>query len=311
MSGWKRTWTGANRTLRELRYHLSARFGGESGMESSRRSLPIVVSLTTISERLEKLHLAVESLLRQTLKPDGLILWLPRNLANRALSRALRNQIRRGLEIRFVEEMGPYLKLIHTLKEHAGSLIATADDDTIYPRCWLEQLVKAHENEPHCVHCHRAHRMILDQEGRLLPYARWDLFAPGHTGPSFLLFPTGVGGVLYPPGALHPEIFNQAVFREICPTADDVWFKAMSLLNGVRCRKVSPFYRELPPVRGTQTRKLWRTNVLGGRNDIQLQAVFQRYDLYPRLMNQAPGSSAGAGDRQLPASDCASADSTA
>ena len=280
MAGLKRTLISASRTIRELRCKLGSRFSCQSGINTGCRDVPIVVSLATIPERLGKAPMAVESLLRQTLKPDRLILWLPRNLMNRELPFALQNQTRRGLEIRFVEEIGPYMKMIYALKEHAGSLIVTADDDMIYPRCWLEQLVSAYKCEPHCVHCHRAHRMILDQDGRLLPYAKWGSGAPGDIGPSFLLFPTGVGGVLYPPGVLHTEVFNAAVFREICPTADDVWFKAMSLLNHVRCRKASPFYRELPPVRGTQARALWHENVKDCRNDVQIKAVFERYNLY-------------------------------
>jgi hypothetical protein len=280
MAGWKRTQTGVGRTIRELRHQLASRFSCRKGIQSGRRNIPLVVSLATISERLGLAHIAVESLLRQTLKPDRLVLWLPRTLTSRTLPVALRNQTRRGLEIRYVEEIGPYNKIIYALKEHTNALIVTADDDQIYPRFWLEQLVQAHEGEPHCVQCHRAHRMIPGKDGRLLPYAQWDFCAPGDIGPSFLLFPTGVGGVLYPPGVLHPEVFNEAVFREICPTADDVWFKAMALLNRVRCRKVSPFYRELPPVRGTQARALWQENVKNGRNDVQIRAVFERYDLY-------------------------------
>jgi hypothetical protein len=285
MSGLKRTLASTSRTMRELRYKLCSQFSWRSGIESGRRGVPVVVSLTTIPERLEKAHIAIESLLRQTLKPDRLVLWLSRNRANRALPFALQNQARRGLEIRYAEEIGPYMKMIYTLKEHAGSLIVTADDDTIYPRSWLEQLVNAHECEPHCVHCHRAHQMILDKDGQLLPYAKWDFFAQGHASPSLFLFPTGGGGVLYPPGSLNKEVFNEAVFRKICPTADDVWFKAMSLLNGVRCRKVSPFYRELPPVRGTQVKTLWHENLKGGRNDIQIKAVFDRYNLHQLLVD--------------------------
>jgi hypothetical protein len=285
MAGLRRTLASASRTLRELRYKLCSRFGWAHGTESTRRNIPIVVSLATIPERLGKVHIAVESLLRQTLKPDRLILWMPSTLEGRLLPFALRNQTRRGLEIRFVEEIGPYKKLIYALKEHSDSPIVTADDDMIYPRFWLEQLVNAYAGALHCVHCHRAHRMILDKDGRLLPYAKWDFLAQGHIGPSFLLFPTNGGGALFPPGALHKEVFNEAVFQKICPTADDVWFKAMSLLNGVPCRKVSSFYHEWPLVRGTQTKALWPENVREGRNDIQLQAVFERYDLYARLTN--------------------------
>ena len=126
--------------------------------------------------------------------------------------------------------------------------------------------------------------MVFDKNnGNLRPYTQWDLLARGHAEPSLLLFPTGVGGVLYPPGTLHPEVFNQAVFRRICPTADDVWFKAMSLLQGVRCQKASPYSARLRLVYGTQQNALGYKNFAGGFNDICVRAVFERYGLYPRL----------------------------
>lgn len=285
-----RTLTGISHTTLELRYKLCSEFGRESGIKSEQRDVPIVVSLATIPERLGKVHIAVESLLRQTLKPNRIILWMSESQAGRTLPFVLRNQMRRGLEIRFVVDIGPYGKAIYALKEQTNNLVVTADDDTIYPPRWLEQLVKAYQQETHCVHCHRARWMTTDKDRRLRPYTEWDLLAQDYISSSLLLFPTGVGGILYPPGVLHPEVFNDAVFRKICSTADDIWFKAMSLLNGVPCKKVSFFHREFPQVRGTQTKALWKENLKEGRNDIQLRAVFEHYDLYARLMNTQSGS---------------------
>ena len=270
--------------LWEFRCELSSRFSREIGVGSTRNKRPVIVSLTTIPERLGKVHIAVECLLGQTQQPDKLVLWLPEGLKNKVLPLPLRNQTGRGLEIQFVEDIGPQTKAIYALKHFADWRVVTADDDVLYPRDWLRDLAAAHEREPDCVICHRAHRMVVDKNnGSLRPYTQWDLLAQGQAAPSMLLFPTGVGGVLYPPGTLNPEVFNQTVFRQICPTADDVWFKAMSLLQGVRCQKARPFSAVLPLVRGTQQNALGRKNFEGGFNDVCIRAVFRRYDLYRRL----------------------------
>jgi hypothetical protein len=117
--------------------------------------------------------------------------------------------------------------------------------------------------------------------GELRPYQEWDFFSPGQTGPSLQLLPTGVGGVLYPPGVLPAEVFNEAVFQKLCPTADDIWFKAMALIAGIPTVKVSPTFREYPTVPGTQQQRLMSVNWADNSNDRQIQAVFQHYGLLP------------------------------
>jgi len=38
-----------------------------------------------------------------------------------------------------------------------------------------------------------------------------------------MIFPAGVGGALYPPGHLHPDVLDEATFRALCPSTDDAW----------------------------------------------------------------------------------------
>jgi hypothetical protein len=269
----------------EFPFWYGARFGKETGIKRGQRKVPLIVSLTTIPERLEKMSITTESLLRQTLKPDRLILWLDDDLKNRKLPLPLRRQTERGLEIRFIEDIGPYKKAIYALKEFSDCLIVVCDDDVIYPSGWLKDLAEAHELKPDCIICHRARQMSLDSKGALRPYNEWKIAAEGCVTPSLALCPVGVGGILYPPGALPPEVFNQAVFRKICPIADDIWMKAMSLLNNVRCHKVAPVFVQFIPVRGTQHKTLAGENMTRGRNDVQIRAVFDRYNLHSVLVN--------------------------
>ena len=254
----------------------------ESGGAAKPREIPVIISLTTIPERLHKTAIVIECLLRQTAKPDRLILWPDKKLAA-GIPPLLRKQTRRGLEIRLVEDIGPYTKIIYALKEFPGCRIVTADDDVFYPESWLAELLVAHERNPRCVTCHRAHCMAVDEAGQLVPYEQWGWLSPGLASPSSWLFPTGVCGVLYPPNALHPEVFNQVLFQKICPTADDVWLKAMALLNGVPCQKVRPHSTEWTLIEDTQRKRLSAQNVEHRQNDVQIRAVFDHYDLYSRL----------------------------
>ena len=99
--------------------------------------------------------------------------------------------------------------------------------------------------------------------------------------PSFNLFPTGVGGILYPPGALHADVFRRDIYLENAPTADDIWFKFMALRNGTETVQVGGRFREFPTIPETQTNALWRVNATTHRcdNDAQIRNLSALYDV--------------------------------
>lgn len=279
---------------RNLRYHLlqahhgiSARFSRRSGVTENKREPELIVSLTTIPERIDHIHLCLDSLLRQSLKPDRLILWLsesddpdrPRIKAN-SLPADLVRCVARGLEIRWYKDIRSYRKIIPALHTHPDALIVTADDDLFYPKHWLRQLYEPYQREPQYIHCHRAHRILRDSSGVVLPYRQWEWLAGNDIGPSFDLLPTGVGGVLYAPEHLHPEVLNEAAFLELCPKADDVWLKAMSLLASVSCKKVARRTFKLIEIRIPNNRTLCSENYDQDGNDPQIMAVANKYGVF-------------------------------
>lgn len=255
-------------------------------MNDEPRDVPLVLSLTTTPGHLGRAHIAISTLLTQSLAPDRAILWLSDEVAGRPLPRAFRPLLAAGLEVRYVADVGPHTKLVHALQAFPEAAIVTADDDMFYPRDWLSELYASYRSATAHIHCHRAHLMRVDAStGTPLGYQDWDLGAHGVLGPSQLLFPTGVGGVLYPPHSLAPEVANVEGFRRLCPTADDIWFKAMALLAGTAAVKVaedSPRYRQ---VRGFAASALYAANLT--QNDPQLRATFEAYDLYPLLRDAA------------------------
>lgn len=287
----------AIKRYRRISHSLGARFLRASGVSGRAGEPELIVSLTSIPERIATLQLVIDSLLRQRHQPDRVVLWLnhtdvpgrPR-LTPETLPVSLTRLEARGLSIEWCENLGPHCKLIPALKRFPRAKIATADDDVLYKPDWLGALVAAQAREPQYIHCHRGHLMRYDAGGELLPYKQWGRYAAGLARASFDLFPTGVGGVLYAPGDLAPEIFNERVFRAICPRADDIWFKAMSLLAGKKCKLVpqSSFRDHQCELKASRVNRLRAYNVVGGGNDVQLRAMAQLYPVFHRCGARRP-----------------------
>ena len=120
--------------------------------------------------------------------------------------------------------------------------------------------------------------MTFSKQGRLKTYNSWKKNYHG-TEKSLITLPTGVGGVLYPPHCFHKDICNADIFMKLAPQADDVWFKAMTLLNGVYCKKVSHGGNSLKII-DNEDLSLQRYNVYENGNDLQIKSVFDNYNIW-------------------------------
>ncbi len=263
-------------------YQELARTSTETGTFPT-RTPPLIVSLTTFDKRIWDVHLTIESIFNQAVKADKILLWISRDhFTEDSLPTLLKNQITRGLEVKFCDrDLGPYTKYHYTLLENPESLIVTVDDDILYPVDMLDQLYRAHLEHPKMIHCHRAHK-ITQTNGTLDPYKQWPKEIQD-TEPSPNIFPTGVGGVLYPPNCFDSEISNVEAFMKLCPKADDVWLKAMSLKKGTLCKKINDtrsWPERFPIIEGSQRYSLKRANKsTTSGNDSKLKTVFEKYQL--------------------------------
>ena len=113
----------------EFQYTHLAQHSSEKGIssESYVKGKQVIVSLTSHGNRIMDSFLAIESIMQGTMKPNRIILWLPND--KEAHSCFLENQQNRGLEIRYVKDLGPQTKLIHALKEFPEDIVITIDDD--------------------------------------------------------------------------------------------------------------------------------------------------------------------------------------
>jgi len=103
----------------------------------------ICVSITTIPERLNNVHKSVESLLKQTKKPDKIFINIP-NKYRRFKEIVKNDQIPKfndeSVIVNRCEDFGPGTKLLGSIdKIDKNSLIILADDDHIYENYMIEK----------------------------------------------------------------------------------------------------------------------------------------------------------------------------
>lgn len=233
----------------------------------------IVVSLTTFPGRSDTVWLAVETLLRQKIKPDAIILWLSSEQFKGVsdLPQTLLGLVDRGLRIEFREgDLRSHKKYFYARKEFPGATLVLADDDIFYPTTMLKDLVELSRQYEGKVICRFAKKIKWTESGRLSPYIEW-MKVNDSTPREDIFFGSG-GGVLIPPSAVHEDLLNENAFLENCPLADDIWLNAM-------CRLVSremvstPVPFSLLPVTNNDKTDLSSVNNGQLMNDRQLEQV--------------------------------------
>lgn len=237
-----------------------------------------VVSLTSHGARLTRVHVSIESIAQGTALPSRVILWLDDADVVNDLPKKLRRQVRRGLEVRLSKNYGPHTKYfpyVRSQETHEFPLV-TADDDVVYPKWWLEGLLKARETHSTDVIAYRARR-IRFQDGVLQPYETWPFSTDQRA--SVLNFGTGHSGVYYPTSMLNALAELDERFVDKCLKADDVWLHWAAFRSGHAVRLVRSESTAFQTVGGTQKSALKHSNVTARANDPQIAATYSAADL--------------------------------
>jgi hypothetical protein len=235
----------------------------------------LVVSLTSYPARYATLHLTLGSLLRQETLPDRIVLWIAEGDVA-ALPKKVHGLLDRGIELRVVDDARSYKKLIFAIPAFPDAYIATADDDVFYRPDWLTDLVEGQRGQGPVITCHRAHRLKQRQSGEIAPYHdwEWDVQDPQARMPSVDLMPTGIGGILYPPGGLHPDVVRRDLFERYAPSADDLWFYWCARRAGTPYCKVGPRFDQTA-WHSSQKERLYDHN--RRENDLQVAALVEDF----------------------------------
>jgi hypothetical protein len=232
-----------------------------------------VVTGTTHGPRIARAHIAIEAIGRGRELPQRLILWLDDDDALADLPKPLRRLQARGLEVLRSENYGVHTKYypyVASLPRHDRPVV-TYDDDIFYPKHWLQRISAIGREVPELIVTYRSHVIEFLGEN-MAPYQSW---MPNESEePSLLNFGTAVSGQLLPPVILNELLAEGERFREVSPTADDIWVHATAVRLGVAVRQVSIIPMLFPFVPETQEQGLFVQNVFGGRNDAQIAASY-------------------------------------
>lgn len=253
----------------------------------------LIVSLTSYPARIDTVHIAIQSLLNQSLKPDNIVLWLseddfpnkekdlPHNLVNLSDTNI-------NFSIYWCENIKSYKKLVPALDKFPQSVIITADDDLIYNRDCIKNLYLSHIKYPDSIISSRAHYILFDKNKKIKKYKKW-INNIKHVSHSYNLMPTTGATVLFPPQKLYKDVNKSDIFMSICPSTDDLWFWAMAVVQGTKIRTCIKNHGNLSYIDGTQEIGLWNTINSEGSNDIAMNNLLQHYPiLYKRLKKLPP-----------------------
>lgn len=247
-------------------------------------SKQVIVSMTSFPAAIPYAVGAVKSILRGSVLPDRLVLYLTlADFGSEPLPKELTDLAEQNpvFEIRNYDlDIRSYRKLVPALADFPDAVIVTVDDDINYHPDMLRDLLDLHRRFPDYILAHRAKRVLPDLPYRKWPKFRWYHFLTERFQPGFDVMQTGVAGVLYPPHALKAEMIDVDLFTRLSPTADDVWFWAAAVANGTKIMPV-PFGRHNKPRELGKPRSLSlkTVNFKSGtdRNREALDAIFRQY----------------------------------
>lgn len=258
------------------------------GVTKNKRNQRIIVSLTSYPARIETVWLTIESLFKQKLKADEIILWLAEEQfhGKESLPKNLIEAEKRGLTIRFCDDLRSHKKYFYVMQENPNDLIVLADDDAFYPRDMLKKLYDLHKKYPSDI---ISTTSAITTDGYHSVPSQWH--APKMDQKlvhSFIAQPFTGSGTLYPPHSISKHAFDKEILLEICPYADDLWLFFMGLIINTPVTVRYP-YTDIPiMIDGTFSSGLWHINGQGMQNDVQWKAILNYYgdnDL-PAVNNQ-------------------------
>lgn len=260
-----------------------------SSIHGNLNTAQVVVTLTSYYKRFSTLKWTLQSLIQQrTTYNYRLILVLSKYDIEKYGKKPdyLADFEKRGLEVIIVEEnLKSYKKAFYTYD--LGLPLITADDDVYYPSWWLERLMDESKKMPETVLAFRGHYILVDKiNNKFKPYKEWlkksDKLYIDEANYSFL--PTGTSGIFYPVGALNGLKETKNKFLDICPHADDFWFKYICTINKYKTKRIT--VKNIHFILMSKGESLFDINVEGGNNDIQFNKILDYSPIFHKILKR-------------------------
>lgn len=230
----------------------------------------MALSMTSWRPKFPGLPLVLISLLQQSARPSEILLWLTEEDRS-FLGKEFEERFSQfGVRFLRCDELRCHNKWLHAIESGRKERFVICDDDIIYPRTWLEQLLREDRKDAYVgVRCHEA---AVTSAGRFADYADWPKQIRWKESPSERIFLTGCGGTIIHPERIPEPFLQREAIAKYCPQADDVWLFMAHRYAGIPGYKTKYSFPclELP---GTDASGLAASNVAGGGNDEQLRAT--------------------------------------
>ena len=193
----------------------------------------VIVSMTTIPKRKQRLMDNLPALLNQTYRYDKLIINIDDNLSEEDYKWYDElKQLDSRIEINKAEaKWRSCNKLLPTLKKYPHDIIITLDDDVYYPKDSVRYLVEEHMKHPQCVIAHEINPILVSEDyvtylngyDTKLMQVEWGKYLSNCA--------------LFPPYTFDgTDLYDYDKMMDCTNgTHDELWFWVQSTLNGVQC----------------------------------------------------------------------------
>jgi len=231
--GLKRLLPGSRKHRRQVRFIRET-------LASSKKSgdRRVIVSLSTVPERMGNLGPTVRSLLRQTRPPDEIVLAIPEFSIREQRPYAVPKHVSRWPRMRVLhcqKDWGPATKFIPIVREElaagrGNTLIMVVDDDRIYPRDALETYLHYNKQLPDAALCFRGAAMPRDLDWRHAKMIR----ASELRQPQPAAVITGCGSYLIQPRFFDESLCDYSQAPKGAFYMDDIWISGCLARRNVK-----------------------------------------------------------------------------
>ena len=239
---------GARRRRQQVRFIRETL--AANGKLDNRR---VIVSLSTVPDRINNLRPTIRSLLKQTHPPDEIVLALPEFSIREERPYIVPEYLLRLPRVRILhcgKDWGPATKFIPVVQEElaarkASSLIMVVDDDRIYPHDALETYLYYSRQLPDAALCFRGAPIPRSLDWRDAKMIR----ARELRQPQAAAVMTGCGSYLIQPRFFDESLWDYSKAPNGAFYMDDIWISGWLSRRGVK-RYVVPA--------STMMRSVWR-----------------------------------------------------
>lgn len=197
----------------------------------------VIISLTSYPARIKDLWMVIDSLMRQTMRPMKIVLYLSEQdfpFKEQSIPSVLLSYVSDDFHIQWVNDnLMPHKKYFYAFHQYQDKVIITVDDDNYYRKDLIETLWHIYEKKPNAVSANTV-TAIVDREGKINDYEYWCLNSVEFNACSFNYLAIGASGILYPIGEYRDAASaNKEIIKRTCLRADDLWLKCQEILHGI------------------------------------------------------------------------------